>query len=131
MRNRRFHKLLSAWRLVALCAGAALAQTITTSINGRVTDAQGAGVAGAIITLYARAPQLRLTARTDENGAYRFERLAPGEYLLEADARGFAPAIAQSVRVERGSGGDARCLAGSGGRARGGRRDRRRYAAAD
>jgi len=102
MRNRRFHKLLSACVLVALCAGAALAQTITTSINGRVTDAQGAGVAGAIITLYARAPQLRLTARTNEDGAYRFERVAPGEYLLEADARGFAPAIAQSVRVERG-----------------------------
>ncbi|HEY9402067.1 MAG TPA: TonB-dependent receptor, partial [Pyrinomonadaceae bacterium] len=66
-------------------------------------DAAGAGVAGAIITLYARAPQLqRLNAVSDAGGAYRFESLAAGEYLIEADARGFAPAIAQKIRVERG-----------------------------
>ncbi|MGI9104917.1 MAG: TonB-dependent receptor [Pyrinomonadaceae bacterium] len=103
MRNTRFYKFFStSCALVALCAGAALAQTTTATLGGRVADAQGAGVAGAIMTLYARAPQLRLTTRTDENGAYRFERLAPGEYLLEADARGFAPATAHKVRVERG-----------------------------
>jgi hypothetical protein len=74
-----------------------------SNIDGRVTDAQGASVAGAIVTLYARgAAQLRLTAVTDANGAYRFERLADGEYLIEADARGFAPAVAERVRVARG-----------------------------
>jgi iron complex outermembrane receptor protein len=100
--------------LVAFCAPSALlAQTSattttnttsnTTSIGGRVTDAQGASVAGAIVTLYARAPQQqRLTATTDASGAYRFESLAAGEYLIEADARGFAPAIAGNVRVEPG-----------------------------
>jgi iron complex outermembrane receptor protein len=55
------------------------------------------------VTLYARAPQpRRLTAVTDAGGAYRFEKLAAGEYLVEADARGFAPAVAHKVRVERG-----------------------------
>lgn len=98
-------KFLFACALVALCAPATLAQTGATgaAIGGRVTDAQGASVAGAIVTLYARAPQLRrLSAVTDAGGAYRFESLAAGEYLIEADARGFAPAIAQKVRVEAG-----------------------------
>ncbi|MCA1564151.1 MAG: TonB-dependent receptor [Acidobacteria bacterium] len=98
-------KFLLACALVALCAPALFAQatTATAAIAGRVTDAQGASVAGAIMTLYARAPQLRrLTAVSDAGGAYRFERLAAGEYLIEADARGFAPAVAQKVRVERG-----------------------------
>ncbi|MBA3768102.1 MAG: TonB-dependent receptor plug domain-containing protein, partial [Acidobacteria bacterium] len=85
-----------------------LAQTIATNttaaISGRVIDAQGARIAGAIVTLYARAPQLRLTAVTDAGGVYRFANLAAGEYLIETDARGFAPAIAQKVSIERNSG---------------------------
>lgn len=98
-------KSLFACALIALCAPLLFAQTAATpaAIGGRVTDTQGAGVAGAIVTLYARAPQLqRLTAITDAGGAYRFQSLAAGEYLIEADARGFAPAIAQEVRIERG-----------------------------
>jgi vitamin B12 transporter len=92
--------------LCALCIGATISAPAQTqpasdaaSISGRVLDQQGAGVAGALVTLYARAPQLRLTATTDAAGAYNFARLAAGEYLLEADARGFAPASAQKVRV--------------------------------
>ena len=94
--------------LALLCAPTLFAQQATTtatvnSIGGRVADAQGAGIAGAIMTLYARSSQpQRLTAITDAGGAYRFENLAAGEYLIEADARGFAPAVAQEVRVERG-----------------------------
>lgn len=76
--------------------------TDDAAITGRVLDAQGAGVAGALVTLYARAPVVRLTTRADAGGAYRFDRLAAGEYLLEADARGFAPAPAQRVRVRAG-----------------------------
>jgi hypothetical protein len=87
---RKFLSLFFCALAFALCASPTLlAQTsATTSIGGRITDAQGAGVAGAIVTLYARAPQQqRLTATTDANGAYRFESLAAGEYLIEADAR--------------------------------------------
>jgi iron complex outermembrane receptor protein len=98
-------QILLACALVAACAPLLFAQAALTpaAIGGRVTDTQGAGVAGAIVTLYGRAPQFqRLTAITDAGGAYRFESLAAGEYLIEADARGFAPAIAQKVRLERG-----------------------------
>ncbi|HLL14274.1 MAG TPA: TonB-dependent receptor [Pyrinomonadaceae bacterium] len=100
-------KFLLVFAFVALCVPVSLAQATgaasAAAIGGRVTDAAGAGVAGAIITLYARAPQLqRLNAVSDAGGAYRFESLAAGEYLIEADARGFAPAIAQKIRVERG-----------------------------
>jgi hypothetical protein len=78
-------KLLLACALNALLAplllfaqGSTAAATATlASIGGRVTDTQGAGVAGAIVTLYARAPRLqRLTAVADAGGAYRFESLA-------------------------------------------------------
>ena len=99
-------KFLLTFALVAACAPVLFAQATTATtaaVSGRVTDAGGAGVAGAIVTLYARAPQFhRLNVITDAGGAYRFESLAAGEYLIEADARGFAPAVARRVRVERG-----------------------------
>jgi len=72
------------------------------SLSGRVTDPQGAAVRGAAVTLHARArTQVRLSTLTDASGAYRFERLAPGEYLVEASAEGFAPAAARAVSVGR------------------------------
>lgn len=101
-------KLVLAIVAAASCALASGAQaqtpnSNTASISGRVLDPQGASVAGALVTLYARAPLLlRLTTTTDTTGAYRFERLAAGEYLIEADARGFAPTTAARVRIGEG-----------------------------
>ncbi|HEX8560246.1 MAG TPA: TonB-dependent receptor [Pyrinomonadaceae bacterium] len=72
------------------------------SLSGRVTDPTGAAVRGASVTLHDRArAQLRLSAATDDAGAYRFERLAPGEYIVEAGAAGFAPGAAQTVALGR------------------------------
>ena len=93
--------ILSA-ALVCLCAGAGRAQNDNATLGGRVLDPQGASVAGAVVTVYARQARLRLTTRTDANGAYRFARLVPGEYLVEADARGFAPATAHTVTLTGG-----------------------------
>ena len=75
------------------------------SIEGRVTDPQGGGVAGAIVKLYARdeRPATRLSTRTDESGAYRFERLpAPADYLVETEAEGFAQTGARAIHVRSG-----------------------------
>src|SRR5438093_8877285 len=70
------------------------------SIGGRVTDPQGGLVAGAVITLYARDTTVRFKATSDENGVYRFDRLRPAEYVVEAEATGFAHSQARTVRLE-------------------------------
>jgi vitamin B12 transporter len=83
----------------------ALAQTTassTATITGHVKDPQGARLPGATVTLYARDRTFRLSTTADSTGTYRFERLAPGEYLVEAEAEGFASASAHQVVVERG-----------------------------
>ncbi|HST51932.1 MAG TPA: TonB-dependent receptor [Pyrinomonadaceae bacterium] len=86
------------------CFANARAQDRGASLSGRVTDPRGAAIQGASVTLYARGrTQLRLSTTTDAQGAYRFERLAPGEYLLEAGAEGFARSAAREVAVERGA----------------------------
>ncbi|HEX8337276.1 MAG TPA: carboxypeptidase-like regulatory domain-containing protein, partial [Pyrinomonadaceae bacterium] len=105
--NRTF-VVVCALLLLGLAAPAARAQQQHhhqgATLSGRVTDPQGAGLTGAAVTLHERArTQVRLSAVTDAAGAYRFERLAPGEYIVEAEARGFAPGAAQAVTVGRGA----------------------------
>jgi vitamin B12 transporter len=89
--------------LAAFLAATAFGQT-GASIGGRVTDPQQSGIPRAIVTLYARDTGTRTTAKADAQGTYRFTRLAPGDYLIEAAAPGFARAIAPAVVVGRDAG---------------------------
>ena len=82
---------------------AAHAQTATdASIGGQVKDPQGANLPGATVRLHGRDRSFSLITATDASGAYSFKHLAAGEYLVEAEATGFALAPAKSVMVERG-----------------------------
>jgi vitamin B12 transporter len=88
-----------------LCFGAGLTQVWAQSaggLSGHITDSQGAAVAGATVTLYARATNMRATTMTDERGGYRFERLLEGDYVIEATAAGFGR-FSRTFRVEKGS----------------------------
>ena len=72
-------------------------------VGGLITDPSGAAIPNAVVTLFARDNSLRFTTRTNRRGEYQFASVAPGEYLMEVEARHFAPAAAESVRVRRGA----------------------------
>ncbi len=90
--------------LVAVAtAGAGLGQSgSNATISGLVKDPQNANVPGATVSLYGRDRNFSLVTTTDSSGAYSFKHLAPGEYLVEAEASGFALAPAQTVTLTRG-----------------------------
>lgn len=92
---------LIAFVFMLISAALVFAQA-TSSITGRATDPQGARVTGAIVTLYARDSRVLITTTTDSNGAYRFEGISPGEYVVAVDAPGFVR-NAIPVRTDRGS----------------------------
>ena len=96
--------IVFALSLLLVQSASALAQATATGtgITGHVKDPQGESLPGASVTLYARERAFSLTTPTDATGVYRFEKLAPGEYLIEAEAKGFASAKTQQVVVERG-----------------------------
>ncbi len=75
---------------------------VSSALTIRVYDSLGSVVADAAVRLYTRDDRLRLAARTDATGVYRFENLAPGEYLVDGEAPGFARAEARIVRLSRG-----------------------------
>ncbi|WP_321473149.1 TonB-dependent receptor [uncultured Paludibaculum sp.] len=72
-----------------------------STLSGTVRDPQQAGIPAARVTLTSRDNTTRLTVTSDGQGAYRFDRLLPGEYLLEAHARGFVDSTAQVARIEK------------------------------
>ncbi len=95
----------SIWISFALTlafAVTASAQTGNASLAGHVKDPQGANLPGATVKLYGRDRTFSLATTTDSTGAYSFEKLAPGEYLVEAEAQGFASANAEQVTIEKG-----------------------------
>ena len=59
------------------------------SLSGRVIDAQGRAVADAAVHLLTQSGTESLRAETDSAGAYKFERLAPGDYVLEVEKSQF------------------------------------------
>lgn len=71
-----------------------------TDLSGRVTDERDASIAGAEVRLRSRAGA-EWSATTDHNGAYAFTNVAPGDYVLEIRANGFASTAAR-VTVKRG-----------------------------
>ena len=73
----------------------------STSITGRVTDQLGANIAGAEVRLRSRGGSQSLTL-TDENGAYSFRNIAPGDYVLEISKGGFANFTSNQLTVTRG-----------------------------
>src|SRR5215475_8638794 len=106
MKNRLQTRFTSV-AVCLLCFGIGATQVwaqSTGSLSGRITDSQGAAVPGATITLYARTTNLRATTATDERGAYHFERLPDGDYVVEATSTGFG-GFSRTFRVEKGAAG--------------------------
>src|SRR6187402_1481073 len=86
---------------LAIVLGAPLAQAQTTgSIAGVVTDASGALLPGAPITLSGErligGPQTQVS---DAGGTYRFDRLVPGNYHVKFELQGFRNVENPEVRI--------------------------------
>jgi len=78
--------------LVVLIPTNAWSQGETTSaIEGQATDATGAVVSGAMVTITSRDTGLKRSGKTNESGWFNFTQLKPGEYGVKIEARGFEP----------------------------------------
>ena len=79
----------------------AFSQTATTSrITGLVTDANGAAVTGASVKLVNKETRAERTATTNDEGAYVFPSLEPGDYEITVSAQGFRRAVVSAVSAQ-------------------------------
>jgi hypothetical protein len=86
-----------------LVPGFAMGQARTEGqLTGTVVDPSGSGVPGATLTLSQPSTGFSKTVTSNDSGDYVFAALQPGTYTLNADAKGFAPAVYNSVVVYAG-----------------------------
>jgi hypothetical protein len=108
--HSRVHGLSRRWLLVLCCisifsfATWSRAQIAgTANIQGTVTDATGAVIPNATVTLTNDATQVKHTTRTSSGGVYLFPGVHVGEYDLTAKAMGFKTYIQKGIVLEVGS----------------------------
>ena len=75
--------------LLAAFATTGRAQTATTSVRGDVTDPTGAVVSNVDVTINDSSIGFVQTHQTDDKGAYSFQQIPPGAYLIKIHAPGF------------------------------------------
>jgi len=77
--------------LVGLFSVTTFAQTATTSLRGVVTDASGALVPNATVSLSDKANGTNYSATTNSAGRYIFPVITPATYQVDITSAGFAP----------------------------------------
>jgi len=87
---------------LSLAATAVLAQDVQTkgSIGGTVTDATGAAIPGAKVTVTGQTGVR--TETTNEAGIFKVDNLTPGTYAVKVEQTGFKGAVANNVTVNVG-----------------------------
>jgi hypothetical protein len=88
---------------VLLSVAAICGQTNRGGINGTVTDASGALIAGATVTITNLGTNQSLTLSTSETGVYSASSLEPVVYRVIVEAPGFKKAIVERVKVDTAS----------------------------
>ncbi len=103
MKSRFGALLISVVLALATCVPMALARG-AGRIAGKVTSKSGAGLLGAIVTVFKQDQDggtISFT-RTDKNGAYALANLTPGSYTLQVAREGYQPLTSSSLKIESG-----------------------------
>src|SRR5258706_7708852 len=89
--------------LLMVLSMAAVAQDITSgTIQGTVSDEQGAVVAGATVEAKNTATNFSKTFTTDSDGRFTLLSIPPGNYVVSVTKQGFAKLIQQNVDLTVG-----------------------------
>ncbi len=87
--------------LVLACPGAGWAQ-VSAAISGRVEDASGAAVSGAILMVKDVETGATRIVRTDSTGNYRVVSLPVGLHEIRVEKEGFRAAVRTGIKLEVG-----------------------------
>ena len=87
---------------LSLAAPLFAAQQPTGSIEGLVTDPQGAVVSNAAVVARNTATGLTRTVNAGDDGRYRIAQLPPGVYEVKVTAQNFKSTVVSDIKVDVG-----------------------------
>jgi|SRR5579872_534544 len=88
--------------LLIIIAAVAYGQTFRGAINGTVSDATGAVVPKANVTVTNTGTSVSQSMVTTTDGAFSFQDLPPGPYSVAVNASGFQPVTVSNITVTAG-----------------------------
>src|SRR5437870_1845173 len=88
--------------VLTLSCSALFAQLPTSTLNGTVTDPQGAAVANAKVTIVSQTTGAVRDTTTDAQGFYTFTNLTPADYTIRVESPTFAKSETKNIRLEVG-----------------------------
>src|SRR6266487_87799 len=86
--------------IALFCSFAVIGQTNKGGISGTVTDANGAAVPGATVTVTNLGTKQESKVTTSETGAFSVSSLEPVSYSIVVEATGFKKALVGSLKVD-------------------------------
>jgi hypothetical protein len=91
---------LGTLAMMVLMLGSVSAQSFKATVVGRITDANGAVVAGATVTIVEKATTRTLTATSNDEGNFTISQIAPGNYEVRVEAAGFKRSVQTDLALE-------------------------------
>ena len=85
--------------LALLTAALSYGQAVNSTILGSVTDASGAVIANAKITVTENSTNAVRTTQSNESGNFTFPDITPGRYSVVAEAPGFKKEVRPSIEA--------------------------------
>jgi hypothetical protein len=82
-----------------VCVSSSFAQ-FKASLQGTVTDAGQAAIAGAKVTVTNEASGATRETETSDQGFYRVSELPPGKYTVKVNSTGFRESVSDGIQVQ-------------------------------
>ncbi len=95
-----FKPVFALLAMAVLFSLASFAQSTSGNLVGTILDASGAAVPSATVTALNVDTGVKATAKSNENGEYRFSNLAVGNYDITSSAPGFSGASLKGAVIE-------------------------------
>ncbi len=93
-------RLTLVFTAILLFSLSIIGQTNKGGISGAVTDAKGAPIAGASVTVVNKGTNQTVTAVTTESGIFTFSSLDPVVYSVRVEAPNFKKTVVENIKVD-------------------------------
>src|SRR5258706_11341318 len=96
-------RLVQIWIFIVALSLAIIGQTNKGGITGNITDAKGAAVPGATVTITNIGTNKSVVLTSSDEGSFTASTLDPAYYNIKVEAPNFKKALVEKVKVDTAS----------------------------
>ena len=98
--QRRLRGCMGTLAIVLLMLGSISAQSFKATVVGQVSDATGAVIPGATVTIVDKDTARTLTATSNDEGSFTISQIPPGNYEVRVEATNFKLSVQTGLVLE-------------------------------